>query len=62
VGDVKVDMHVLVQSNMSLEDAHLISHKVSKKLKREYKDVSDVVIHLEPSLQQPEESNTKKTS
>ena len=47
---------------MSLRDAHLISHRVSKKLKEEYKDVSDVVVHLEPSLKQPEESNTKKTS
>ena len=62
MGDVKVDMHVLVQSEMSLRDAHLISHRVSKKLKEEYKDVSDVVVHLEPSLHQPEESNSKKTT
>jgi cation diffusion facilitator family transporter len=62
MGDVKVDMHLLVQSDMPLEDAHLIAHRVSKKLKREYKDVSDVVVHLEPSLQQPQESNRKKTS
>jgi divalent metal cation (Fe/Co/Zn/Cd) transporter len=39
---------------------HLISHKVNKKLKEEYKDVSDVVVHLEPFLQKPEESNSKK--
>ena len=62
MGDVKVDMHVLVQSDMSLGDAHLISHRVSKKLKEEYKDISDVVVHLEPSLHQPEESNSKKTT
>lgn len=62
MGDIKVDMHLLVQSDMPLEDAHLIAHRVSKKLKREYKDVSDVVVHLEPSFQQPQESNRKKTS
>jgi len=62
MGDIKVDMHVLLQSDMSLEDAHLISHKVSKKLKGEYEDISDVVIHLEPSLHQPQKSNSKKTS
>ena len=62
MGDIKVDMHVLLQSDMSLEDAHLISHKVSKKLKGEYKDISDVVVHLEPSLHQPQKSNSKKTS
>jgi len=62
MGDIKVDMHLLLQSDMSLEDAHLVSHKVSKKLKEEYKDISDVVVHLEPSSQQPQESNSKKTS
>ena len=47
---------------MPLEDAHLIAHRVSKKLKGEYKDISDVVVHLEPSSQQPQGSNSKKTS
>jgi len=62
MGDIKVDMHLLVQSDMSLGDAHLISHRVSKKLKEEYKDVSDVVVHLEPSLRQKQsqKSNSKK--
>ena len=62
MGDIKVDMHLLLQSDMPLEDAHRVSHRVSKKLKEEYKDISDVVVHLEPSLQQPQESNSKKTS
>jgi cation diffusion facilitator family transporter len=62
MGDIKVDMHLLVKPDMSLEDAHLVSHRVSKKLKEEYKDISDVVVHLEPSVQQPQESNSKKTS
>jgi cation diffusion facilitator family transporter len=62
MGDIKVDMHLLVQPDMSLEDAHRISHKVSKKLKGEYEDVSDVVVHLEPSIKKPQGSNSKKTS
>ncbi|AKB42859.1 Cobalt-zinc-cadmium resistance protein [Methanosarcina vacuolata Z-761] len=62
MGDIKIDMHLLVQSDIPLEDAHLIAHKVSKKLKSEYKDVSDVVVHLEPSSQRPQGSNSKKTS
>ena len=60
MGDIRIDMHVLVQADITLEEAHLISHKVSKMLKAEYKDVTDVVVHLEPSL--PQESNTKKTT
>lgn len=53
MGDIKVDMHLLVQSGMSLEDAHIISHRVSKTLREEHKDISDVIVHLEPSLQEP---------
>jgi cation diffusion facilitator family transporter len=62
IGDIKVDMHLLVQSGMSIEDAHILSHRVSKKLREEYRDISDVVVHLEPTLQQHQESNSKKTS
>jgi cation diffusion facilitator family transporter len=62
MGDIRVDMHLQVQSEMSLEEAHLVSHRVSKRLKDEFKDISDVVIHLEPSIPQPEESNSKKAS
>ncbi|TFH06144.1 MAG: cation transporter [Methanosarcina sp.] len=60
MGDIWIDMHVLVRPDMPLEDAHLIAHRVSKMLKVEYKDVSDVVVHLEPAS--PQESNSKKTS
>jgi len=60
MGGIWIDMHVLVRSDMSLEDAHLIAHRVSKMLKAEYKDVSDVVVHLEPAS--PQGSNSKKTS
>lgn len=60
MGDIRIDMHVLVQADLTLEEAHLISHRVSKMLKAEYKDVTDVVVHLEPAL--PQGSNTKKTT
>jgi cation diffusion facilitator family transporter len=61
MGDIKVDMHLLVQHDMSLEDAHRISHRVSKKLKGEYKDISDVTVHIEPTSQH-QESNNKKNN
>jgi cation diffusion facilitator family transporter len=60
MGDIRIDMHVLVQADLPLEKAHLISHRVSKMLKAEYEDVADVVVHLEPAV--PQGSNTKKTS
>ena len=60
MGDIRIDLHVLVQPDMPLEDAHIIAHRVSKMLKAEYEDVSDVVVHLEPAS--PQGSNSKKTS
>ena len=50
MGDIKVGMYLLVQSDMSLRDAHIIFHRVSKKLRAEYKDISDVIVHIEPSV------------
>ena len=60
MGDTRIDMHLLVRPDMPLEEAHFIAHRVSKTLKAEYEDVSDVVVHLEPAL--PQGSNSKKTS
>jgi cation diffusion facilitator family transporter len=60
MGDIRIDMHVLVQADLTLEEAHLISHRVSKMLKAEYNDVTDVVVHLEPAL--PQGSYSKKTT
>ncbi len=62
MGDIRIDMHLLVRPEMPIEDAHLISHSVSKLLKAEYEGVSDVVVHIEPAIPLPQESNSKKTS
>ncbi|HII00278.1 TPA: cation transporter [Methanosarcinaceae archaeon] len=62
MGDIRIDMHLLVRPEMPIEEAHLISHSVSKLLKAEYKGVSDVVVHIEPAIPLPQESNSKKTS
>ena len=62
MGDIRIDMHLLVRPEMPIEEAHLISHSVSKLLKAEYEGVSDVVVHIEPAIPLPQESNSKKTS
>ncbi|WP_440954346.1 cation diffusion facilitator family transporter [Methanosarcina sp. Mfa9] len=62
MGDIRIDMHLLVRPDMPIEEAHLISHSVSKLLKAEYEGVSDVVVHIEPAIPLPQESNSKKTS
>lgn len=47
-GDIHIDLHVLVDSDLSVENAHLISHTVSRELKKRFPDVTDVVVHIEP--------------
>ncbi|MCX7871843.1 MAG: cation diffusion facilitator family transporter [Verrucomicrobiae bacterium] len=45
-----VDMHVHVDSNMTVEHAHQIAHNVKDIIKEKIPVVSDVLIHIEPSL------------
>jgi cation diffusion facilitator family transporter len=43
-----VDMHVEVDPNMTVADAHLISHRVKDHVRHKVPEVSDVLIHIEP--------------
>lgn len=49
MGDIRIDMHLLVNPGMSVEDAHLISHQVSRYLKTRLDGVSEVIVHIEPA-------------
>jgi cation diffusion facilitator family transporter len=48
VDHVFVDMHIWLNGDMRLEDAHAASHVVKDKLMARYPQVVDVVIHIEP--------------
>jgi len=45
---VFVDLSIHVQPNMTVEEAHLIADQVEHLLKRRFRGVEDVVVHLEP--------------
>jgi cation diffusion facilitator family transporter len=45
---VYVDLHVVVASGTSLEDAHGIAHAVEDTLRARFTQVVDVVVHVEP--------------
>jgi cation diffusion facilitator family transporter len=45
---VYVDLHVLVPPWMDLQEAHHLAHLVEKRIKREFQEVADVVVHVEP--------------
>jgi cation diffusion facilitator family transporter len=46
---VYVDLHVLVARGTTIEDAHDVAHHVEAALRREYGQITDVVVHVEPA-------------
>ena len=49
--DYFVDIHVLVDANLPVYKGHEIAHKVKDKLIKEYSNISDVLVHIEPFFQ-----------
>jgi len=47
-GGIAVDLHVLVDPQMSVSDGHIIAGKVKHALLEKGQDVVDVLIHIEP--------------
>jgi cation diffusion facilitator family transporter len=46
---VYVDLHVQVARGTTIEDAHEAAHHVEAALRREYGQITDVVVHVEPA-------------
>lgn len=51
-GEVYVDLHMLVDPEMSVAHAHALADKLEALLKREFPQVVDVVVHIEPDSPQ----------
>jgi cation diffusion facilitator family transporter len=45
-----VDMHVVVNANLSVLEGHDISHRVKDAIRASLPEVSDVLIHIEPTI------------
>ena len=54
-GKVSMDVHVLVDPNMSMREGHEIANAVEARIKQADLDVVHVVVHLEPADHVPEE-------
>lgn len=46
--DIHVDFHLHVPPDMTVEQAHLLAHEASARIRDEIPGVTDVVIHVEP--------------
>jgi divalent metal cation (Fe/Co/Zn/Cd) transporter len=47
-GEIYVDLHIGVDSSLSIEAAHKVAEDVEHKIKSKIVGVKDVVVHLEP--------------
>ena len=54
--DIHIDLHVLVDPEMHIHRAHHLSYAIENKIKRNFRGVTDVVVHMEPK----EKEETKK--
>ena len=52
--DIHLDLHVLVDENMSVEEAHRISEEVEQAIKQKFNGVTDVTVHIEPTTEKEE--------
>jgi cation diffusion facilitator family transporter len=50
--DIHVDLHVLVDPEMHVHRAHHLSYAIENKIKRDFRGVTDVVVHMEPKEEQ----------
>ena len=46
--DVFVDLRLHVPSDMGVSEAHELAHKVEGRIKKEFTEVTEVVVHIEP--------------
>jgi len=46
--DIHIDLHILVDREMDVHRAHHLSYAIENKIKREFRGVTDVVVHMEP--------------
>ena len=46
--DIHLDLHVQVNPDMHMEEAHKISYEIEGLIKKEIPEITDVVVHMEP--------------
>ena len=44
-----IDLHIIVDSQISVKEGHEISHKLKNNLEKELPEISNVLIHIEPN-------------
>ena len=48
IDDIYIDLHVQVDPDMHIDNAHRISYRIEETIKSEIPGITDVVVHMEP--------------
>ncbi|SFD00091.1 cation diffusion facilitator family transporter [Clostridium uliginosum] len=48
IDDMHIDMHILADSDLSLEESHKLNHKIQDAIRKELNNNVEVIVHLEP--------------
>lgn len=46
--DIHIDMHLMLDPDMSLEESHALNHEIEKRIQEEINSSAQVIIHIEP--------------
>ncbi|RDY23658.1 cation transporter [Romboutsia maritimum] len=46
--NIYIDMHVMINPNISVEDSHNLTHKIEEKIKEKFNTNIQIIIHIEP--------------
>lgn len=46
-----VDLHIQVDPNMNVRDAHVLSHHIKNELRSKFPDIVDTTVHVEPFME-----------
>jgi len=61
-GGIFASLHVMVDRQMSLDDAHKISEVIENKIRQSLPEIENITIHLEPYITIPRDLKGHKTS
>lgn len=57
-----VSFHVMVDRNMSLENAHALSDRIEEKIRSQVPEIDNITVHLEPHISIPTDLTEYKTA
>jgi divalent metal cation (Fe/Co/Zn/Cd) transporter len=55
-----VDLHIVVQGEITVREGHLLSHRVEDEVRRAIPQVAEVLVHVEPEEEVATKTDRKR--